>query len=63
MKRTMSVSLQVREVHVESNNHELFLTMRWISGVCFGIEFLWNHNMMVVDVGIVRIYVGIRERN
>ena len=42
--------------------NELFLAFRWISGVCFGIEFLWNHNMMVVDVGIVRIYLGIRER-
>ena len=56
----MSVLLQVREVRVESN--ELFLTMRWISGVCFGIEFLWNHNIMVIDLGIGRIYLGIRER-
>jgi len=40
---------------------ELFLTVRWISGVCIGIEVLWGHNMMVVDLGIIRIYVGIRE--
>lgn len=60
MKKMMSVLLQVREVHVESN--EIFLALRWISGMCFGIEFLLNHNIMVLDVGIVRIYVGIRER-
>ena len=63
MKRMMSVLLQVKEVRVESeDNRELFLAFRWISGVCFGIEFLWNHNIMVIDLGIGRIYLGIRER-
>jgi len=62
MKRTMCACYLAKVVRVEADS-EFFLTVRWISGVCFGIEFLWNHNMMVVDVGIVRIYVGIRERN
>ena len=31
-----------------------------ISGVCFGIEFLWNHRMMVIDIGIVRLYLGVK---
>ena len=61
MKSRIYVSSQVKEVHVESDS-ELFLSVRWISGVCFGIEFLWNHNIIVVDLGIVRIYLGIRER-
>ena len=63
MKRTMFVSLPEKAGRVESDTEkELFLTARWISGVCFGIEFLWDHKIMVIDIGIVRLYFIIREK-
>lgn len=37
----------------------MFITATFISGLMLGIEFLWDEKILVVDLGIVRIYTGI----
>jgi len=36
----------------------MFISANIIGGLMFGIEFLWGQNIMVVDIGIFRIYIG-----
>ena len=37
----------------------MFITATFISGLMLGIEFLWDEKILVVDLGIVRIYTGV----
>ena len=32
-----------------------------ISGMCLGIEFLWQHKIVVIDLLILRFYIGINR--
>lgn len=45
----------------------MFLQLDFISGLMFGIEYLWNDKILVIDLGIVRLYIGnmnfIRKNN
>ena len=34
-----------------------------ISGICFGLEWLWNVNILVVDVGFIRFYMKVNTKN
>ena len=36
----------------------MFLQVDWISGVMLGIEVLWGQSIVVLDIGIIRIYIG-----
>jgi len=36
----------------------MFLQVDFISGLMFGLEYLWNDNILVIDLGIFRIYIG-----
>lgn len=36
----------------------MFLQVDLISGLMFGLEFLWKDSIMVIDLGIFRIYIG-----
>ena len=36
----------------------MFLQVNFISGLMFGIEYLWDDNILVIDLGIVRVYIG-----
>ena len=33
-----------------------------ISGMCLGIEVLWNLNVVVIDLLVVRFYIGKPKR-
>ena len=39
----------------------MFIKIKVIPGVCIGIEFLWDHNILVIDLGILRVYVGYKN--
>jgi len=34
------------------------IVITFISGVMFGVEYLWEENILVVDVGIFRFMIG-----
>lgn len=37
----------------------MFVKIVAISGLMCGIEYLWDERILVIDLGIVRIYTGI----
>jgi len=37
----------------------MFVKIVAISGIMCGIEYLWDERILVIDLGIVRIYTGI----
>jgi len=37
----------------------MYLQLHVISGLMFGVEFLWNDSIVVVDIGVIRMYIGI----
>ena len=39
----------------------MWIQLNIISGLMFGVEFLWGMSTMVVDLGIFRIYIGIAK--
>jgi len=36
----------------------MFLQLDFISGLMFGVEYLWDDGILVIDLGIVRVYIG-----
>jgi len=36
----------------------MFIKGTVISGMMFGIEYLWDDNILVIDLLIIRIFVG-----
>ena len=36
----------------------MFIKVDFISGVMIGLEFLWRENIVVFDLGIVRVFLG-----
>lgn len=36
----------------------MFVAATWVSGLMFGVEYLWEESIVVLDLGIVRLYIG-----
>lgn len=36
----------------------MFVHTQLINGLMLGIEFLWDEGIVVIDLGIIRIYTG-----
>jgi len=34
----------------------MLIQVNWISGISIGLEFLWDINGLVIDLGIIRVY-------
>lgn len=37
----------------------MYIGVAFISGVMIGLEFLWEEKTLVIDLGIVRVLVGV----
>ena len=37
----------------------MFVKFDFISGVMVGLEYLWDNKILVIDIGIVRVYIGV----
>lgn len=37
----------------------MFVRFEFISGLMLGLEFIWEHQILVVDLGILRVYFGL----
>jgi hypothetical protein len=37
----------------------MYIGVAFISGVMIGLEFLWEEKTLVVDLGIVRVLIGV----
>jgi len=55
-----SATLVERVVPVED---KVFLSVVWISGLMFGLEIVWESRMVVLDLGIIRIFVGLYKEH
>lgn len=42
---------------------KVFLSVVWISGLMFGLEIVWESRMVVLDLGIIRIFVGLYKEH
>jgi hypothetical protein len=36
----------------------MIIKVTTIGGFCIGLEFLWQHKILVIDLGIIRLYFG-----
>lgn len=36
----------------------MYIVLDFISGLMFGLEYLWDDQALVIDIGIVRLYIG-----
>ena len=36
----------------------MFLHVEMISGLMVGIEVLWDESVLVIDLGIIRVFIG-----
>lgn len=43
----------------QEKNKNMFVKGVFISGLMFGVEYLWDNKILVLDLGIFRIYTGI----
>lgn len=34
----------------------MIIQLSFISGVMFGVEFIWEEGVMVLDLGVIRLY-------
>lgn len=37
---------------------DMYIVLDFISGLMFGLEYLWDDQALVIDIGIVRLYIG-----
>ena len=37
---------------------KMFVTLDFISGMMIGIEYLWEDKVLVIDLAILRVFIG-----
>ena len=37
---------------------KMFISLEFISGVMIGIEYLWEDKVLIIDLAILRVFIG-----